>query len=303
MGEYRLLHNDTHQATLDLGGQHTMQRIPKLQINLCERLQNGFRAFGVFDLTAAAAVAIDDHEFDDWESGYIPASTPVCLVVSHEARTAAMEGLLFSYDLKHVHGPFLASVGRFGGASRLIEYLAVRDSARSVTRQAERLLERVREAEFVDRAAARSIAHPLTEEVGLAGDGIPFAFVGMEAVWRGVDPRELLQYTAANGGEPDAYGLLASFFAAPEDAVGAIDELDDAVHAFRLGADGPEFKRWVSDWNAKQAVRIAVSDDRRAVGLRPDLDKNAALAWCVSHLEKARQLESSIDGLYVHPVR
>jgi hypothetical protein len=278
-----------------------MHRIPKLQINLCERLPNGFRAFGVFDMTGAAAVAIDDDEFDDWESGYVPPTTPVCLAVSHEARTAAMDGLLFSYDLKHAHAPFLASVVRFGGAERLIEYLAVRDSARSVRKQAERLLERVKGAEFVDRAASSSLAHPLTGEVGRVGDGIPFAFVGMEAVWRGVDPRELLQYAAANGGEPDAYGLLTSFFASPEDTVDAIDELDDAVQALRFGAEGPEFKRWVDDWNAKQAVRIAVSDDSRVVGLHPDLDKKAALAWCVSHLEKAKRLESSIDGLYVNP--
>lgn len=276
-----------------------MHRIPKLQINLCERLRNGFRAFGVFDLTKAAAVAIEDGSFETWEAGYVPGTNAVCFSVSHEARTAAMKGLLYSYDLRHACSPFASSVERFGGSSRLIEYLDVRDAARGVTLDAERLLERVRETEFVDPSQARFLIHPLTGEKGPeASDGIPFAFAGVEAVWRGVNPRELLQYADANGGEPDAYGLLSSFFVEPADAVFSIDELDDAVQALRFGADGPQFDRWVADWNAKQAVRIAFSDDRRAVGLRPDLDKAAAVAWCHAYLEKAKRLESSVDRLY-----
>lgn len=274
-----------------------MHRTPRLQINLCERLPNGFRAFGVHDLTLAAAIAIEDGGFDEWAGGYVPATTPVCLAVEHEIRKAAMDGVLFSYDLRHAHEPFGAQVERFGGAARLVEYLSVRHAASEVTRQAESLFERVRAADFVDGPGSRMLAHPLTDEVGEAGDGIPFAFVGMEAVWRGIDPSELLQYARSNG-EPDAYGLLSSFFREPDAALSDIHELDDAVQALRFGAEGPEFRRWVADWNAKQDVRIAVSDARRAVGLRPNLDKKAALAWCASHIEKARNLESSVDRLY-----
>lgn len=275
-----------------------MYEIPRLTINICERFPNGFRAFGSFDMTSAAAEAIDEDKFHLWRGGYIPATTAVCLAVTHEARTAAMERKLFSYDLRHVYDPFLSSVERFGGAERLMEYLDVRSSARLVSVEAESLLERVKRAEFIKGSTSRNLAHPLTDEVGAAGDGIPFAFVGREAVWRGVSPGDLLDYAKANDGDPDAYGLLASFFKAPEDAVGSIDELDDAVHALRLGAGGEEFKKWVEDWNARQAVRITFSDDSHAVGLRPDLDKAAAVAWCVAHLEKARMLESSVEELY-----
>lgn len=276
---------------------------PRLVINICDRVPNGFIAFGLYDLTMPAAFAIRDEMFDTWGTGYIPPTARVCMHVAHDARLAAWRGSLYSYDLAHMSGPFLASVERFGGAERLIDYLESRYAARSIRRHAESLMSDIQKAEFVTSGRLDLLAHPLTGEVTppetASSCDIPFAFAGMEAVWKGVDPRDLYEFSLDRDGVPDAMEFLSASFSRPDDAVADIEELDDAVHALRHTRDTRLFKKWIAEWNAKQDVRIRLRDERKAVGF--DISRDEAVEWCRSYLASAVDLERSLDEHFMNP--
>lgn len=280
-----------------------MNSLPRLVINICDRLPNGFVSFGLYDMTLPAAVAIGDKSFDTWSTGYIPATVRVCMHVSHEARTAAWNGRLYSYDLPHMADPFAASVERFGGHERLLEYLETKYAARGIRRHAEAIMAQIESAEFVQGSKLKLVAHPITGEVKSSTDAvengdIPFAFAGIEAIWKGVDARELFDFTRDRGGVPDAMDYLAASFSRPDEAVSDLEELDAAIHAFHHSKNPALFKKWISEWNSKQDVRMLFKDERRAVGLGDMADKDDALDWCRQYLASAIDLERSIDILY-----
>ncbi|NTF17585.1 hypothetical protein G6L37_04180 [Agrobacterium rubi] len=276
---------------------------PRLVINICDRVPKGFIAFGLYDMTMPAAFAIRDGVFDSWSTGYIPPTGRVCMHIAHEARLAAWKGSLYSYDLQHMCAPFASSVERFGGAERLIDYLEARYAARSIRRHAESLMTDIEKAEFVSSGRLDWLAHPLTGEVSKAGqaeaDGIPFAFAGMEAVWKGVDPRDLYEFALDRQGVPDAMEFLAASFSRPDEAVVDIEGLDDAVHGLRHSRDTRLFRKWINEWNAKQDVRMKFRDERKAVGF--DISKDDAVAWCRHYLASAVDLERSVDALFMNP--
>jgi hypothetical protein len=285
-----------------------MHKFPRLVINLCERLPNGFISFGTYDMTMPAALSMAEGSFDVWSSGYIPASTHVCTHVTHEARVAAWNGTLYSYDLQHMAEPFVRSVGRFGGHERLMEYLDAKYSARGIRRHAESLMAQIEGAEFVPSTRIQWLAHPLTGEVQPPGHvesegDAPFAFAGIEAVWRGVDPQDLFEFTKDRDGIPDAMEYLAASFSRPGDIVEDIDELNDAVNALQHGHDVRLFNRWIAEWNAKQNVRMKFKDERRAVGLGSMTDKQEALEWCRQYLASAIDLERAVDEHFTNPSR
>jgi hypothetical protein len=280
-----------------------MHTLPRLVINICDRLPNGFVSFGLYDMTLPAAAAIADKAFDTWSTGYIPATVRVCMHVSHEARTAAWNGRLYSYDLPHMADPFAASVARFGGHDRLLEYLETKYAARGIRRHAEAIMAEIESAEFVQGSKLKLIAHPITGEVKSSSDpvengDIPFAFAGIEAIWKGVDARELFDFTRDRGGVPDAMEYLAANFSRPDDAVSDLEGLDAAVHALRHSRDPGLFRQWISEWNSKQDVRMRFKDERRAVGLGAMRGKDDALHWCRQYLASAIDLEGSVDALY-----
>lgn len=283
-----------------------MQRTPRLVINICDRVPNGFIAFGLFDLTIPAAAAIREGTFDGWSTGYIPPTTQVCMHVTHEARTAAWQGTLYSFDLQHAAGQFEAKVTRFGGPALLLEYLEAKYAARSIRRQAEALYRKIQKAEFVPAARLEWLAHPLTGEVrhndgsDQPGD-VPFAFAGLEAVWRGVDARDLYEFAKERGGSPDAQEFLSTNFGNPAGIIRDVAGLDAAVRNLRENRDLRHFRRWVDEWNAKQDVRIALQDERRVVGLLPSVDKSGALQWCRRYVRSAMELEQSVDEMYANP--
>lgn len=284
-----------------------MHTIPRLVINLCDRLPNGFISFGTYDMTMPAALTMAEGPFDGWISGYIPASTHVCMHVAHDARVAAWNGTLFSFDLQHMADPFLRSVARFGGHARLIEYLEAKYSARGVRRHAESLVAQIEGAEFVPASRIQWLAHPITGEVQAPGQvrregDVPFAFAGLEAVWRGVDPRELYDFTKDRGGVPDAMEYLAASFSRPGEIIENIEELDDAMHALRYSQDARLFHKWIADWNAKQNVRMKLKDERRAVGFGSLVDKQEALVWCRQYLDSAMDLEKAVDEHFTNPL-
>jgi len=280
-----------------------MNSTPRLVINLCDRLPNGFIAFGVFDMTRPGAFAIRDGAFDAWFTGTIPPTLSVCMEVPHEVRLAAWRGNLYSYDLQHMAEPFVASVNRFGGSERLIEYLEARSAAQNVRRHAEALMSDIERAEFVPASRLDLLAHPLTGEVmkpeHAETDGVPFAFAGLEAVWRGVDPRQLFDFVRDRNGEPDAGEFLSANFSRPEEVVADIDGLDAAAHALRYSRDPHLFRKWVSDWNSQQDVRMRLRDERKAVGIGGD--RQDAIDWCRQYLETAVELERSVEELYSNP--
>lgn len=280
-----------------------MNTPPRLVINICDRVPNGFIGFGLYDMTMPAAFAIRDGVFDTWGTGYIPPTARVCMHISHDARLAAWRGSLYSYDLQHMCQPFAASTERFGGAWRLIEYLDARYAARSIRRHAESLMSDLERAEFVPSGRLDLLAHPLTGEVSASdkappGD-VPFAFAAIEAVWKGVDPRDLYEFALDRGGIPDAMEFLAASFTRPDDAVADIEGLDDAVHALRHSRDTRLFRKWIAEWNAKQDVRIRLRDERTAVGF--DITRDEALEWCRLYLSSALDLEQSIDEHFMNP--
>ncbi|MNU87241.1 hypothetical protein D3C71_770220 [compost metagenome] len=284
-----------------------MHTIPRLVINLCDRLPNGFISFGTYDMTMPAALTMAEGPFDGWISGYIPASTHVCMHVDHDARVAAWNGTLYSFDLPHMADPFLKSAARFGGPARLIEYLEAKYSARGVRRHAESLVAQIEGAEFVPASRIRWLAHPITGEVHPPGEAhregdVPFAFAGLEAVWRGVDPRELYDFTRDRGGVPDAMEYLAASFSRPGEIIENIEELDDAMHALRHSQDARQFHRWIAEWNAKQNVRMKLKDERRAVGFGSMVDKQEALVWCRQYLDSAMDLEKAVDEHFTNPL-
>ncbi len=284
-----------------------MHTLPRLVVNLCDRLPNGFISFGTYDMTMPAALSMAEGPFDGWISGYIPASTHVCMHVSHDARVAAWNGTLYSFDLQHMADPFLRAVGRFGGHARLIEYLEAKYSARGVRRHAEALVSQIEGAEFVPASRIQWLAHPITGEVHAPGQvhpegDVPFAFAGIEAVWRGVDPRDLFDFTKDRGGVPDAMEFLAASFSRPDEIVENIEDLDTAVHALRHGKDSRQFQKCIAEWNAKQDVRVKLKDERRAVGLGSRVNKQEALAWCRQYLDSAIDLEKAIDEHFTNPL-
>lgn len=284
-----------------------MHTLPRLVINLCDRLPNGFISFGTYDMTMPAALSMAEGPFDGWISGYIPASTHVCMHVAHEARVAAWAGTLYSFDLQHMADPFLRAVGRFGGHARLIEYLEAKYSARGVRRHAEALVAQIESAEFVPESKIQWLAHPITGEVHAPGQvhsegDVPFAFAGIEAVWRGVDPRDLFDFTKDRGGVPDAMEFLAASFSRPDEIVENIEDLDNAMYALRHGHDTRQFQKCIAEWNAKQDVRVKLKDERRAVGLGSTVNKQEALAWCRQYLDSAIDLEKAIDEHFTNPL-
>jgi hypothetical protein len=283
-----------------------MHIFPRLVLNLCDRMQNGFIAFGNYDMTMPAAAAIGDGSFDAWRMGYIPATTAVCTHVRHEARVAAWNGTLYSYDLEHMAEPFVRAVSRFGGHERLVEYLDAKYSARSIRRHAESLMSQIEGAEFVSSSRIQWLAHPLTGEVNPRGQidvegDAPFAFAGLEAVWKGVDARDLFDFTKERGGDPDAMEYLAASFSRPGEVVEDIGDLDDAVHALWHSHDAPLFRKLIAEWNAKQHVRMKFKDERRAVGIGSIADKRDALEWCRKYLDSAVDLERHIDEHFTNP--
>lgn len=283
-----------------------MLRTPRLVINICDRIENGFIAFGLFDLTIPAAAAIMDRTFDTWSTGFIPPTTQVCTHLTHEARTASWNGTLYSFDLPHAAPQFEAKVDRFGGAVLFLEYLEAKYAARGIRRHAEAMYAKLEKAEFVPATRLEWLAHPLTGEVRQYGDtdlpgDVPFAFAGMEAVWRGVDARDLYDFTKERGGHPDALEFLAASFTNPDDIVRDVVGLDDAVVALRQSRDLRQFRKWVDEWNSKQDVRVALQDERLAVSLVPSLDKPGALEWCRRYVMSAIELEDSVDAMYSNP--
>lgn len=253
-------------------------------------------------MTWPAAAAIASGTFDSWRSGYIPASADVCMHVCHEARVAAWNDRLFSFDLHHMVDPFLGVVHRFGGHERLLEYLEVKYSARRIRRHAESLMMQIEDAEFVPSSRIQWLAHPITGEVAPPGKvdrgDVPFAFAGIEAMWRGVDASELSDYAKDCNGDPDVMEYLAASFSAPDALLNNIEELDAAVHALLRTDDRSFFQKWVREWNSKQDVRMTFKDERRAIGLGGLTDKREALNWCRRYLDSAIELESAIDESY-----
>lgn len=276
---------------------------PKLVIDLCERVPNGFRKFGLYDMTAPAALSIMEGGFDAWRSGPIPATASVCRHIDHEARLAVWGGRLFSWDLPYQAEPFEKAVIRFGGAERLLEYLVAKQEARAIRQHAEALLDDVETTRFVNPGRLDLVSHPLTGEISDQGDlshgSVPFAFGTVEEPWSGVDPDELHDFVFESGADLPASRFPSDGLPYPSPIVADLHELDMAIDILRKGGSYSSYRRAVMAWNAKYEGHVAANDARFAVSFRGN--REDAIKWCRSYLRSAEDLEQSLEELYANP--
>lgn len=267
----------------------------RLVMNLESRCDGEVTSLGVWDLTVPALFSIEDGTIALWLEGRIPASAQLSLSVPHLVRRAAWDNSLFYREPpQHVHR-FIDYTKSFASIDDLIQRTETLISAQRIRVYAENLLEQVRGSRPVapDRS---NVFHPLTGEIIPSSDyldAVPFKFATMKRHWKGVDAKELYDFTLAFG-KPDANAFLAAMFSGSKDRFNDVGKLDDAILTLARTRDVELFKDIVLKWNHDQRLILNFGDHSRLVTEDGIDGYRAALEWCDDFVRLALQLEDSV---------
>jgi hypothetical protein len=267
----------------------------RLALNLEHRDGVTLNSLGMWDLTIPALFSIEDGTIQGWMSGAIPSSAQLSLSVPHAIRRASWDHQLFYCDPPSAIENFVEYTKKFSSIDDLIRRTEILTSTKRIRSVAETLLEHVRNAKPA-LPDTDEITHPLTGELMASSeikDAAPFHFATMKRHWKGVDAKELYDFTMAYG-KPDADAFLSAMFSGPQDRFTGIDTLNDAILTLAKTRDIGLFKEIIKKWNQEQNLVLDFGDYSRLITEDGFNGHKAALEWCSDFVRSALQLEDEV---------
>lgn len=274
----------------------------RLVLHLERRDESGTYPLGFWDLTIPALHSIEDGTISDWLAGRVPSSWQLSLSVPHEVRRASWDNCLFYIDPPVLVQRYIDHTKKFPSIDELIRRVEVLISAQRIRAYAEALHEQVRHAS-PEAPDHRDVTHPITGELIVSngdGDIAPFHFATMQRRWKGVDPKELFDFTRAFG-KPDADAFLSTMLSGAKEKLTNIEQLNDAILTLAHTKDVDHFKEIVQKWNGEQRLILDFGDHSRLITPDGFDGHRAALQWCKDFVRSALQLEDSVKDFLFKP--
>ncbi len=267
----------------------------RLVLTLERRDNAGVASLGIWDLTIPALFSIEEGSISRWMDGRIPSSAHLSLSVPHSIRRASWDEVLHYNDPPLLVAQFIEHTKRFPSIEDLIRRTEILMSAQRIRVIAETLLDQVQRAKPVAPFGS-SVAHPLTGELmsrHQTEGSVPFHFATMKRHWKGVDPKELYDFTMEFG-KPDADAFLSAIFSGVKDRFSDTERLNEAILTLARTRDVKLFKEIVKKWNDEQYLVLDFGDHSRLITNDGINGHQAALEWCHDFVRSALQLEDEV---------